>query len=554
MIKKILLFFFLFLGFSFQISAQVELVPVSNNVYDFLKQMQVKGVIKEYNSSYSPVDRRTVFKYLEKINARKEELSSVDKKILAEALTEFNPAAVVNDSLAYSFFNSPSVSNIFDNSRQKYLYMYKDSSVSFYVDGAANASFRSFEGDSFSNSIAVGELGLRFRGTLFNHVGYYLRLSNGQQVYGGYEDRVVAAGYDPKLSSNVKFINEKYFDSFEGYLRYAADGNWLALTIGREALTYGFGYIDKLFISTNAAPFDFIKLDLEYKAISYSFMYGSIKGDSLGVSLDSKNVVSNSLNLNFGRFKFGFFETIIVANRQLSFTYLNPINFLISADFSYQKKNDNNALCGFNMEIVPFNNLALQGTLLIDDLDFSTLFKDESMRDNKFGLQAGLMWNEFLTLSNLKFTAEYTKIYPYVYTHRTNKTTYSHWDLSLGHHLPPNSDEIIGKLDYNFSQRIRMSASFAYQRSADGIVLDSKGTLIRNYGGSLLRGDGDLLFIPEFLAGYRYDKKTLSFDLYLEPVKQYYIKVHYSKILTDVIYLNQNLEDDILYCTVGVDF
>lgn len=536
------------------IYSQTELVPVRHQVYDFLKRMQLKGIISDYNSSNIPIDRNKVTGYLKRIDALKTDLTSVDRNILGEMFIEFNPDSNLIDSLSYGFINSPSFNGLFDNTRRKYLYKFDDRNVSFLVDGLASYSFRSFSGDSYDNSIMLGELGMRFRGSLFNNLGFYLRLSNGQQIAGGDQDRLAAMAMDSKLSSNVKFRNEKYYDSFEGYLRYSTAGNWFSLMAGRESFTLGYGYLDKLFLSDNAVPFDMIKLDLNYNAIGYSFFYGNIKGDSLGRAIQSKNIVGNSLTFNFDKVKFSVFEAIIVADRPLSFTYFNPVSFLVSADFSSQNDNDNNALMGFSFEAVPFYNISVQGTLLIDDLDFKTLFKDESLRDNKFGFQAGLMWNDFLSIPNLKFTGEYTRINPYVYTHRTNKAAYTHWNWSLGHHLPPNSDEIAVRADYYLSQRIHLSTQFLYQRSANGYTLNPNATIAHNYGGDLLRGDGDLLFLPEFLKGNRYDKKTISASIYLEPVKQYYIVFQYFKVLQNLIYSGKSKDDNIIYFTIGVDF
>lgn len=208
-------------------------------------------------------------------------------------------------------------------------------------------------------------------------------------------------------------------------------------------------------------------------------------------------------------------------------------------------------MLGINFEVIPLDNIALQAGLLIDDLDFKTLFKDESARDNKFGFQFGIMCN---MLPDCKLIAEYTRLNPYIYTHRTNKANYTHWDLPLGHHLPPNSDEIIVDLNYNISHRIRINGSFAYQRSAEGYTVNSDGEITGNNGGSLLRGDGDLLSIPGFLKGDRYDKKTINFGLFIEPVKQYYISLRYSKIIRNMFYLNKNTEDDIFYLTITCDF
>ncbi len=549
-----LLFLLILLLSAGEIFSQAELVPANHPVYNFLKRMQIKSVILNYNSVNLPLDRKTVQGYLSRIDFAKNSLSDVDKKILSEYLSEFTPDRPGSDSLHYGFLNSPSIAGILDNDRVKHLYKYNDENVNFYVDGQASISYRNFNINDSERSLILGELGMRFRGTLFNNVGFSLRLSNGQQIAGGDYDRLEAMARDPKLSSNVKFKNEKYYDSFEGYLRYATENNWFALTLGRESLNYGYGYIDKMFLTGNAVPFDFLKLDLNYKSISYSFYYGNVKGDSLGRAVESKNIVSNNLSFNFERFNFSVFETIIIADRSLSFTYLNPVSFLISADFSSQNDNDNNAILGFNFEIIPFNNLALQGTLLIDDLDFRTLFGEESLRDNRFGFQTGLLWNEFLTIPNLTFAGEYTRINPYVYTHRTNKVNYTHWNWPLGHHLQPNSDEIALKLDYNISQRFRLSALFSAVRGADGYVINNRNEMIHNYGGDILRGDGDLLFLPEFLKGNRYNTNTLTFNLYFEPVRQFYLMFQFSREMRDLIYLNKSVNNNIIYLTAGVDF
>jgi len=163
------------------------------------------------------------------------------------------------------------------------LYASADSSSSFFWDAIGEIKYLGADGDSLGKPhILLGQLGTRIRGTLFNSVGYYLRLSNGVRLGGTSKDAVFAAGFEPVLASTRKFVGEgaKTYDSFEGYLRYAPAGDWLGLTIGREFLKFGTGFIDKLIVSNqNSAPFDFIKLDLSYKKIKYSFFHSSIVGN-----------------------------------------------------------------------------------------------------------------------------------------------------------------------------------------------------------------------------------------------------------------------------------
>ncbi|MBL0108552.1 MAG: hypothetical protein IPP52_15050 [Ignavibacteria bacterium] len=69
------------------------------------------------------------------------------------------------------------------------------------------------------------------------------------------------------------------------------------------------------------------------------------------------------------------------------------MSFLTSADLSSGKEQttENNALIGIDLEVIPFKNLSLRTTLLIDDLTFGTLFKKDSLNENKFGWQIGAL-------------------------------------------------------------------------------------------------------------------------------------------------------------------
>jgi hypothetical protein len=75
-------------------------------------------------------------------------------------------------------------------------------------------------------------------------------------------------------------------------------------------------------------------------------------------------------------------------------------------------------------------------------LTFATMSKNDiTSNDNKFAYQFGFDWQNALSIPNLALTAEYTRIGPFVYAHRSNMATFTHWKVSLGHAIPPNSDE-----------------------------------------------------------------------------------------------------------------
>lgn len=558
LLRKILLALFCLIVFQSAYS-QVELVPPSHPVYAFLKRMQLAGII-DYNSANIPVSREKVSGFLQLIKNKYQSIPSIDKDFYDDYSVEFSYDMDRSMKSSVSLLSDFKGENIFSNDKRKYLYSSVDSNVSFFLDINGSLSQRNSDGDSLGiNSILLGEAGLRLRGTLFNSVGFYLRLSNGQKIKGKEKDVRFAAATDPKLRANTKFVNEqKNFDSFEGYLRYQTTNDWLSVTLGREAVYNGFGYIDRLFLSNNTVPYDFLRLDLGYKSIKYSFLYGSIKGDSLGMELSSKSIASHRFDVKFSdKFRMGFWESVIITSSPFSFTYLNPISFLTSADLNSGTNSTtaNNSLLGLDVEVVLLKNIALQSSLLMDDFNLESLGKnDKSSNDNKFGWQIGTIWSNAFWLPNLTFAMEFTHLDPFVYSHRSNKNTFTHWGMSLGHALPPNSDEIAAKLVCNVSRRLRLDFLYQYQRSGEGLLFDSTGSLVVNYGGYINRGDGDYFLVKNaFLNGNRINQSILTINAVFEPIRQYFIELKYQYRSLDLLYLKKKYSDSYFWITLKAD-
>jgi len=556
--KKI--FIVLILFFPLLVYSQVELVAPSHPVYSYLKRMQLIDVIKEYNSANLPLSREKIAGYLKVIDSLKPNISNTDRKILDDYKIEFEYDMYRDTKNSIHLFKKSAEFPLFQNKKQKYLYFWSDSNATYFFDGLGMLSQRMSTGDSLGkHSITLGELGLRMRGTLFNSLGYYIRVSNGQRLGGTMRDVNFAYTTDPKLKANNKFSTEgKNFDSYEGYLRFRTNSEWLSITAGKEAMLNGFGYVDKMFISNNTAPFPFLKIDLKYKALGYTFFYGSLKGDSLGVDMQWKSIASHRFDVQPVDFlRFGIFESIIISSTPFSFDYLNPISFLISSDLNTGSSTSykNNTVAGIDMEILPVRKLAVQATLLIDDLNFSTITKDDNTsNDNKFGWQVGAIWTDAFTIPDFTACVEYTRLNPFIYSHRSNKNTYSNWGMSLGHALPPNSDEIAAKLTYNLTNRIKFELLYQHQRSGEGIVFDSLGNVIINYGGNVNRGDGDFLQKNTFLQGNRINRDILTLNLLFEPIKQYYFEIKLFYRLTDLKYIGKKQKDYYAWLTFRLDY
>jgi hypothetical protein len=541
-------------------NAQIELVSVENPVYDFLKRMQLEEIIPDYNSANLPISRAEVADYLKVINSHSTKLAQIDKNLLKDYYIEFGYDINKDLKSSTSFLGKDRSSNIFEDKKQKYLFAFYDSTVAFFFDGGGSLSQRNSKGDSLgNNSILLGDLNFRMRGTFFNTLGFYLHPTGGKRLHGENKDTRFALATDIKLHASNHFGGEnETYDSFEGYLRYQDKSRSVAVTIGRESMNEGFGYIDKMLLSNNTVAFDFVRLDLSYKILKYSFFYGALKGDSLSCDIKYKNISMQRLDVQFSNsFKMGFWDAIVISDNAFSLNYINPLSFLFSADLntSNDQTVENNSLFAFDCEYIPVKNLAIQGTLFIDDINFNSFYKNDSTsNDNKLAYQIGLMWNKAFTLPEMSFALEYTRVDPFTYTHRSNKSQYTNWQMPLGPSLPPNGDEIAMKIIYNFTSRLRLDLKYQHQRSAEGLEFDSTGKLITNYGGYLYRGDGDFLHYYEFLNGNRINRDILTFNLTFEPIRQYFLEFKYQYKYQNLFYLNKKVKDHIFFLTFRLDF
>ena len=552
-----ILFILICTGKSF---SQVEYVNASHKVYDFLDRMLVNKVISTYSSSMRPITRKEVAGYLIEINDKRQTISKTDRQFLDDYMVEFEYDIHKTLKTTSSFFSDVKVTDIFRDKKQKYLYAGYDSSVSIFWDGLANLRYIGTKSDSMGNPhVLLAEIGTSIRGTLFNSVGYFLRISNGAKING---DATLAAQFDPVLASTRKFVSEgsKTFDSFEGYINYATSSNWLDLTFGRTPLRIGTGFLDNLVLSnTNSAPFDFIKFDIKYKKIKYTFFHSSIVGhDSLGTQLSSKYQVFHRVEL--GPFfknnilKLGFSEMLLYSNVPINLTFLNPLSFITSADLNTELpgKNTNNTLIALDVQVFLVKKLAIQGTWLIDDMNFSTIGKkDKTSDDNKFGFQGGVNWQDAFTVKNMSFTYEFTHIDPFVYSHRDINNSYTNWDLPIGAALNPNSDEHAFKVSYDFGSRLNIAITYKLQRT--GLNYDSAGILI-NVGSNILNGSGDNLRYNQFLNGTRVNTNIIIAEITWQPIRQYFFTLKYENMSFNYKDLNRTSSESVFFGTFRVEY
>ncbi len=503
--------------------------------------MEIKGIIERYHDAILPLSRRQVAEFLKDVKERETEITGVERSYLRDFLVEFEyeVSGMLVNTLSVIESTEPTLgatlSEVFSD-REKYLYAYVDTNLSFFVNGLLTFDARRSTGDALGGENAgFVQFGGRIRGSIFDHLGYYLQATNAE-FRGSRDvlerDKIISQSYE------LRALNASNFDFVEGYVRYGA--NIVSAQVGRERLFWGNGLGDRLVLSDNPRVFDFVRADAEYKSLKYTFVHAWILGtrSSLTFTLPSdtastfvepvvsdKYFAAHRLEFSFpSLFDLAAQEMVIYGNRSPDLAYLNPITLIESAQRSREERD--NVFWAFDIQTHFIPRIQLQATFLWDDINLPDLFSD--VWTDRWAYQAGVFAADPLGIPNTSVMVEYTRVEPYVFSHgRSRDGNYGSLGRILGHHIGPNSDSWFVRLDHIFNRKLIASARAELQREGENIK-DAAGNLIRNVGGDFLQPHRSIDSPKkEFLGGNLVRTTRLEFVAAYEIVNEFFLDLWY---------------------------
>ncbi len=526
--------------------SQAEDVPVGHPVYDFLKRLDVKGVIRGYDDVILPLSRRACAVLLVMADSNRAALSEAERGWLDDFLSEFRFERTGSIAGMHSLIGSdaPTFGEAVERSfsdREKFLHAYSDSTVSFFANVLLEADVRRASGDLLQGTRAeFVQAGGRIRGTLLGKLGYFGQATNAQ-FWGSRDllqrDRVL------RQSLALGTGDSQNFDFSEGHVRY--DGGVASLFVGRTRLLWGTGVDQKMIVSDNSPVFDFIRADVAYKALRYTFVHGWLLGTKgslvLRYSFDTtatftepiaadKYFAAHRVGLSFpGVLDFGFQEMYIYSNRSVDLAYLNPLVLMESVQRARGERD--NGLWTFDATAKFIRGLELRGTLLFDDIHIPGIFTNKWYDKHAFQLTA--LWMDPLGVLNTSVMVEYTRVEPYVFGHeRSRDDSYTNNGSLLGAAIGPNADSWFFRIDWLPRRNLTLSARVLLGRKGMD-VYDSAGRLIRNVGGDEnvphRSSDPDT---KSFLDGTLQKRQRFEALAICELVNQIWLEMHFLRELT----------------------
>lgn len=303
---------------------------------------------------------------------------------------------------------------------------------------------------------------IMIEGELGKKISFYGDFYENQAVFPAYihdfiEERGVAPG-----QGRTKIFKNNGFDFSQSTGYFSLNANELInLQLGFGTNFIGDGY-RSLLLSDNTYSYPFFKVTATFWNLKYLVMLAQFQhidnirhgGD---IRYEYKYGIFHYLSWNIGsRFSLGLFENVIWAAedptgyRGIDFNYLIPTT--LYRPIEYGIGSPDNVTIGLNLKLLPWENAALYGQIVINEFKLDEIMSGDKWWANKQGFQLGFKNYNFLNIPNLDFQAEYNQVRPFTYSHYSPITNYGHFNQELAHPLAANFREGISFLSYRLNR------------------------------------------------------------------------------------------------------
>jgi hypothetical protein len=217
--------------------------------------------------------------------------------------------------------------------------------------------------------------------------------------------------------------------------------------------------------------------------------------------------VIDGLNLSIG-------ESIVYSDRGPLFIYLIPVMFFKAGEH-YNRDSDNAQFFGSaDVNLIPNVNFYL--SLFIDELNTDNFF-DPNRSRKQVAFTSGIHTYDLL-IENAEFIAEYTRLNPWVYSHKYTAADYTNNGYVLGDWVGQNGDDLYFDLSYRPTRQLKVGGFSEVYRK--GGLMDVKYQYTSGY-------------TPPFLYGPLHEER--SFGLYgkYEPIRDLFVDFRGRRVKID---------------------
>lgn len=491
----------------FTSASQSIFLPSGHHWHDFAERMEIKSgqSSTEFHGMLQPFKIESLVEFLQKSDSLKP--TSTDEKVIDHILqSNIEYTGLEGDS---SIIDLPL--NIYATPTNFLQFESENHFIS--INPVLHTSLGIESGSD--DVIYVNSRGLELSGIINQKVGFYSFITDNQARFPSWVNQKIdqQAGAIPGEGWNIPFGEGGYdFFTARGYIAFQATKN-IGIQFGQDKNFQGFGK-RSLILSDYGQNYLFLKINTKVGRFQYQNLFARLVDHPLRTygsrRYDPKYMAAHTLSIKITpKFELGLFENVIfgrtdtIAPRTFDAHYLNPIIFYRAVEHHIGDP-DKIALGTSWRWILPFNT-ALYGQIYIDDFhigdirkDIDSLFVRVGLRNerkyeefasfrNKFGVQLGVKFIDFLTIKNLNVRFEANRVRPFTYAHYATDgsglrpaSSYSHYSQALAHPLGANFGEMILETQWQPHHNIILSNIFFWGKQGMDVNRENLGQNILN--------------------------------------------------------------------------
>ena len=518
----------LVISFTGLTEAQVVYEPLYEDVYNFLRRISQKGII-EFDDLIRPLPRGYIGSKILEADSLSSQLTQLEREELEFFLKDYHHERWLSEG------NNKQTEHLnyfgFDPADRWRMFSYGSDGFKLNADlilGAKIGSVKDAKLTHFWN-------GIYSYGYISDVLGFSFDFRDNTES-GTTIDKMKIftpeTGVNARTDLNTYDYSPDKMEYSEAKMMLATNWSWGSIAVGKEFLEWGYGDNGLLVMSQKAPSFPLIRLDINpVEWLSFNYFHAWLSSDVVDTtsfyptengdyafSFRNKYLASHTLTIKPTKgLDLSIGESIVYAD-QLEFLYLIPITFFRLADH-YLSRQANSA--GSNSQFFAqvsskghIKNTHLYGTLFIDEFTINGI-GDPATEKMQIGFTLGSSVTDLL-IDNLTLELEYSKIYPYVYQHYINTTTFESNSYVLGHWMNNNADQIFGSVKYRFIRGLEALVWARYIRQGE-------------------RADESQQFVlpqPPFLFGLRTNYTYLGGQIKFEILHNLFARANYQYMKT----------------------
>lgn len=504
----------------FWLLAQSSYEPVNSDVYDYLNNLSIKGLL-EFDYVIKPVPRIEIAKELLDAENNLSLLTELEKSLLYYYMQDFAyEIKIIQDTFEKE--TKPEFLILEDDRRIRF-FEYAGKDFSFFADPMLSFSIQSNAGEK----LTIRRNGFSFYGYALDNWAFSLSFYDNEES-GTNIDMLKNITPERGVSITAVKNNSFEYDNVNASIAYY----WKTgvLTLGKDYFRFGSGKNSSIILNDKAPSFPFVRLD--YKPADWLklfYFHGFLISNVPDSSTFRMNLVPdrNSISdvpkfiafhsLSFypaNNFSFTLGESIVYSDR-VQPVYLIPIMFFRVADhYLGRGKSSSTGNAQLFADVSYSNpeiNTGVYGSVFIDELSLNDIFSGGNLSAIGYTLGTQIVDPIFYGSS---FIIEYTRVNPFVYMNSEQAQVFTNDEYSLGHWIGSNGDLFSINYNQHFSEKININLSGWYIRK----------------GKNELPAEQYESPYPDFLYGEKRYETGFNFKLKYQPMHPILTELFYSYI------------------------